>query len=347
VIKLIENKECCTGSEYKGSSIFRLIIPKEINKHNLKLAKPNLKMAACAICTKAFKANNLRIKCSDCKNDFHGACVKMSKNDIEYMTSEGNVWRCDPCAKSRRSSLRLESSLTEGNVTLQDIMEAINQLKLQQKESVRDFNASHEALHSQIEENTKALKEQNESFTRYISVIEELAKENKFLKERVQQLEERLEDAEQYSRRNCVEICGVPVTGSDVLNTVKSVGKALDMEIEDSMIDACHTLGTKLGSQGPPSIIVKFVRRLDAEKLLTKRRAKKDFSTRHLGLASDRPVYVNESLTPTKRRLLALVRDAKRRGCCKWVWVRGGKILYRKEDSGPVTIVKTQADIPK
>jgi hypothetical protein len=97
-------------------------------------------------------------------------------------------------------------------------------------------------------------------YNSFLGTIEDLTKE------RVEQLEQRLDDAEQYSRRNCVEIHGVPVSGGDVLTTVKNVGM--------SMIDACHTLGTKPSTSGPPGIIVKFVRRMDAEKLLSKRRDK-------------------------------------------------------------------------
>jgi hypothetical protein len=117
------------------------------------------------------------------------------------------------------------------------------------------------------------------------------------------------------------------------------------MEITDSMIDACHTLASKPDSKSPPGIIVKFVRRIDAENLLAKKRDKRDLSTRHLGRADDHPVYVNESLSPARRRLLALARDARRRHGYKWLWVRGGKIFIRKEDSSPVIVVKSQADL--
>ncbi|KAG8273356.1 hypothetical protein J6590_023868 [Homalodisca vitripennis] len=91
----------------------------------------------------------------------------------------------------------------------------------------------------------------------------------------------------------------------------------------EPMIDACHTLGKKVNTKDTPGIIVKFVRRVDAEALLKKRREKRDFSTRHLNLASDNPIYINESLSPTRRRLLGMARQVRRERGYKWLWVRG------------------------
>lgn len=74
------------------------------------------------------------------------------------------------------------------------------------------------------------------------------------------------------------------------------VGKALNIDIDEGMIDACHRIGRK-GSEKdrPRGIIVKFLRRTDRDTLMNKRREqKRDFSTRHLGMATDTPIYVND-----------------------------------------------------
>ncbi|KAG8300164.1 hypothetical protein J6590_082971 [Homalodisca vitripennis] len=85
---------------------------------------------------------------------------------------------------------------------------------------------------------------------------------------------------------------------------MNEVEKALDFNLTESMIDACHRLGKKTGpNNSPPGIIVKFVRRLDKDELLRKRRVRRDFSTRHMNLNVDKPVYINEALSPARRRL--------------------------------------------
>lgn len=302
-------------------------------------------MAACGTCSKSFTKNQLKINCVDCKTNFHGTCVKISKQDIETMSIDGTVWRCDPCSSERRRSLRLEVQATEGALTLEDIMKAINDLAGEQKRNSVEFNTSYELLNTKIDESTSAMKEQSEKIDQYLKQIESLTIENKSLKEKVKMLENKLDDAEQYSRTNCIEIQGVPTKPDSVMDSVKNVGQALGIEITETMIDACHLLAKQTNSDTPPGIIVKFVRRFDAENFLIKRRQKRDFSTRHLGLPTDKPVYINESLTAARRKLLSAARDLKRRQGCKWVWVRGGKILLRKEENGPVSVIRCQDDL--
>lgn len=307
--------------------------------------KPNLKMASCAVCNKVISSKQLKVACCDCSKEFHGTCVKMNRADLDYLTSEGSVWRCDPCSVTRRTSLRLESRASEGNLSLQDVITEINKLSSEHKQSAIDFNKSYEVLNDKLDENTKMLKEQTEQVKEYLEIIESLRKENKALKDKVEILESRMDEAEQYSRRNTVEIQGVPHDSNDVLSTVKNVGKALDMEITDSMVDICHSLRKRPDSDAPAGIIVKFVRRFDAEQLLAKKRQKKDLSTRHLNLPTDNPIYINESLSPTRRKLLAIARETRRRQNYKWLWVKGGRIFMRKEDHGPIKVIKCQADL--
>jgi len=154
---------------------------------------------------------------------------------------------------------------------------------------------------------------------------------------------------EQYSRSNCLEIHGIPEEKTeDVVSVVKEVGKALDMPITDTMIDACHRLGRRPGTNSqPPAIIVKFVRRLDKEEMLRKRRVKRNLSTRHMNLTMDTPVYINESLSPMRRRLFVMAKEVKKTKNFKYLWVRNGKIFLRRQDNNPVIHVTCQADLSK
>lgn len=304
-------------------------------------------MATCAVCSKSISAKQIKITCCDCEKGFHGSCVKVSKADIEFQNSAGIIWRCDPCNEERRRSLSFEREASDGKLTLNDILKAIQDLTNEHKASIKDFNKSYELLNDKLNENTGLLKEQTEKISEYIDKIDQLTSENKALKDRVQLLENKLDDSDQYSRRNCVEIQGVPVKDNDVMQTVRDVGKALGLDIDDTMVDSCHTLGKKPNSKDPPGIIVKFVRRMDADTLMAKRRAKRDFSTRHLSLPTDNPIYLNESLTPLRRKLLAMARDEKRKQGYKWLWVRRGNIYLRKVDNGPVVVIKCLADLGK
>ncbi|XP_046684669.1 uncharacterized protein LOC124370428 [Homalodisca vitripennis] len=277
----------------------------------------------------------------------------MSKVDIETLTNEDIAWRCNPCAAIRRRSMRLEVQAEQGKLSLEDVMQAINEIKSDQKVIIADFNKSHESLDTKLAETAAILRSQVDEMKKYREGMEKLEAENKALRNEIAALETRVEEQEMYSRRNCIEIQGIPEepteTVDDVVDIVVKVGKAVNMDINATMIDACHRLGKKndAARRGPRGIIVKFVRRLDKEELQKRKHQKRDLPTRHLGMAMDSTIYLNESLTPSRRRLYALARQAKKDKGYKYVWHRGGKVFLRKEDNAPVIQVCNQADLER
>lgn len=86
-------------------------------------------------------------------------------------------------------------------------------LSSENKQSATDFNKSYEVPNDKTDENTKMLREQSEQVMEYLKNIEALRNENKTLKEKVTILESRIDEAEQYSRRNTVEfrVCHMTV----------------------------------------------------------------------------------------------------------------------------------------
>lgn len=308
-----------------------------------------LKMASCKVCLKSIKNSQFKIQCeeSECSSEFHGKCVKVTQEDMNFLHEEGKVYRCDPCNKIRRNSMRLEYGSAEGGVSLESIMSMLKEMQEEQVKNVADFNKSNNSLHEKIEENTQTLKRGMDAIENYVKEIEELKRENSTLKCKVDDLEARVEDLESYSRRNCLEIQGIPEEDDEnVVEIIKNVGKALKMTIQDQMIDACHRIGRRNDKERPRGIIVKFVRRMDKEQLMNQRKEKKrDFTTRHLNLPMDLPIYLNDSLSPTKRKLLARTRQIRREKGYKYLWLRNGHILLRKEEGTSVVEVRTQADL--
>lgn len=245
--------------------------------------------------------------------------------------------------------MRFDSDVQEGKLSLEDIMAKMMEITEHQISQEKSFNKSYEHLSEKLDDNTKAMKDQTASMEHCLKIIDDLMEENKRLNKRVVELERKVDDMEQYSRLNAVEIHGVPMEpNEDAVEVVKEVGKALDMVINESMIDACHRLGRRPGpNNSPPAIIVKFVRRLDKEEFMKRRRVKRNLSTRHMNLKMDQPVYVNEALSQGRRRLLGAAREVKREKKWKYLWVRGGKIFLRKEEGSTVVQVTCQADLDR
>lgn len=79
-------------------------------------------------------------------------------------------------------------------------------------------------------------------------------------------------------------------------------------------------------------IIVKFTRRIVKEDIITKRKVKRNFNTYDIKMM-DSPaevVYINDSLSPAKRKILNAARALKRNGKFTFVWVKNGRIFLRK-----------------
>lgn len=302
-------------------------------------------MTSCNVCLVSIKKNQFKVQCGECGQDFHGKCVNTTQADMDYIRENDMVFRCEPCNKSRRKSMRLEYS--KGELTLETIFNTLKEIQETQKKNTADFNKSYDLLFNQLQENSNVLKSGMDKIEEYVKEIDRLKSENEVLKTKVTTLELRVDDMENYSRRNCVEIQGIPERqGENVSEVVKELGNALNVDIVDEMIDACHRVGRINSERNQPrGIIVKFVRRTDKETLMNKRRVKRDFSTRHMGMAMDTPIYLNDSLSPSRRRLLAQARQLRKEKAYKHLWLRNGNILLRKEDGSPIVEIRTQADL--
>jgi hypothetical protein len=301
---------------------------------------------SCNVCNATTRTRN-KITCDDCKLNFHLGCVKLTNDDLKYFEEENQIWRCVPCSKIRRKSMVLESA---SNITFEDVLKLVTEIKEEFKSVEKSLGASLELCHERLEEANTKLDSQRNDILNLTSKLDEVKMENISLRKKVTALETKIEDMEQYSRRNCLEIHGIPVQPNEnVMEVVKSVGQALDFPINDMMVDACHRLHFKEQGERPPGIIVKMVRRMDAEGLLAKRRVKRNLNTTDIGLSLPKAnvIYVNESLSPARRRLFNLARTARREKEYTFLWVRGGKIFMRKADKMPVKVISLSADLEK
>ena len=146
--------------------------------------------------------------------------------------------------------------------------------------------------------------------------------ENATLTNRLQSCETCLNNLEQYSRRECVEISGIPeVKDENTDDIVIKVGSLIGLHLAKNDISVSHRLPKRSYSaalrEGPhqasstsssraPNIIVKFVRRETRDHFYKGRNLLRDKSTRDLDLArySENKIYISENLTQTTGRPL-------------------------------------------
>ena len=185
-----------------------------------------------------------------------------------------------------------------------------------------------------------------------------ITKENQFLKSTVNALDSHVKklqilcnDMEQYSRRECVEIQGIPVSEHEDTNKiVVQVGELMGVEIKEDDISIPHRLPTSSkykGKKSVPPIIAKFVRRNVKERYFKGRKQLKDRTTCDLGISPERRIFINESLTERNKGLFNESVKTKKDLNISYIWTSNGKIYLRKSQDSSVIPINNKDDLKK
>lgn len=147
-----------------------------------------------------------------------------------------------------------------------------------------------------------------------------------------------LDDQDQYSRRNCLLLHGVPETPREYNTTpitVSSINNHMKgkVNINAAHIDRSHRLGRpKISEDGKPKprpIIIKFVSYTQREAIY---RAKKHLKGTKL--------LITESLTPTRMSIYREAQQMVKSGTISNVWSQDGRIVILDNKDKKVNITK-------
>jgi uncharacterized protein YoxC len=175
----------------------------------------------------------------------------------------------------------------------------------------------------------------------------------------VDQQSNELDEIEQYSRRDCVEISGLPQENDEDLNKlVVKIGSLMDVELDERDISISHRLPksrsenqqvNRSAANASAKIIVKFTRRDTKAKFYQGRLRLKDKTTRDLGFlrSPEHKLYISESLSPRKNQLFKKCLKFKRDKFFRYIWTYNGRIYLRKNSTSPTHAINVVADLEK
>uniref|UniRef100_A0A146MBL4 FP protein C-terminal domain-containing protein n=1 Tax=Lygus hesperus TaxID=30085 RepID=A0A146MBL4_LYGHE len=115
--------------------------------------------------------------------------------------------------------------------------------------------------------------------------------------------------------------------------------------MDESMIDNCFRRRPLPGFAQPGVLSLTFNRQSEKERFVSLARRKRDLSIRDIGImeGENNRIFVNESLTFAKRQILKQAKIFKRTHNYKFVWVRNGRVMMKKdENSNPLEIKKIE-----
>ena len=168
-----------------------------------------------------------------------------------------------------------------------------------------------------------------------VSTIKDVKEHNEGVKSQIKEIKEdinklgndgfnvevKLDELEQYARRDCLEITGIPVVPYDSpALLVKEMSEIMGVNLNENDISIAHRL--------PPTkkvkdrLIVKFTRREKRDEIYNKRKNLQSKGTKDLPSVVCEPesavvnhkaqIHVNESLTRYRKRLLCRILQFKR-----------------------------------
>lgn len=230
----------------------------------------------------------------------------------------------------------------------------INQRLNSIEDSMNFINEQFEAMRAKVaslEEENRGLKLENGALKSQLNVITDKLREH----------ESMLDDQEQYLRRECVEIKGIPVQDDEDTNDIViQVAQLAGVDVQDEDISISHRLPANNKAwkdndgvthpPSPPIIIAKFVRRDLKDAIYRARFKLKDKTTRDLEGstgADNNHIYLSESLTQTRKKLFKSCLKVKKEFKFAITSTSNGRIYFKKnKDSHPV-YVRSETDLAK
>ena len=178
--------------------------------------------------------------------------------------------------------------------------------------------------------------------------VDEIKSENMCLKQIVLELknllentEKNLNNLEQYSRRECIEINGIPCTHEESTDEiVVALAKQVGVHITTNDISVSHHLKNLTKSKQPSTIIAKFVSWKIRNQIFENR-----FKLKKANLG--KMIFINESLTRTNRKIFNMCRNFKKDNNWKYVWMKQGQTYLKKSDSDNTLKIESICDLSK
>lgn len=180
----------------------------------------------------------------------------------------------------------------------------------------------------------------------YESNINELSSDITLLNEKVvaqefeiAELKTKLDEGEQYSRRNCLRVHGVKLENGQSSDSkiIAIANNDLGVNLALTDIDRSHPIGAK-SQDGKIQLIVRFTSYRARDLVYRARTKLKNNSEK---------IFISEDLTKPRHRLVKLLLDKRKSGHIHNVWSYDGRIFFRKAPDSKPVLVKSIDDIAK
>lgn len=185
------------------------------------------------------------------------------------------------------------------------------------------------------------------------AVAEAMAAKDAEIQELRDELEEtkiKLNELEQYSRRPCLNVSGVPETANEDTNQlVTDLAKMAGVNVSPGDIDVSHRIGAP--RQGKVrAIIVRFAHYPIRQALYNARRElrkPRPFHGSTVSAETANGVFISDSLTRENQQTLYRARQLKKDNKIFAAWSDVGRLKIRISQGGPTHVIRSERDLTK
>ncbi|XP_044756896.1 uncharacterized protein LOC123315311 [Coccinella septempunctata] len=325
-------------------------------------------------CNEVGSRRSPSIICSFCRNHYHanGTCSDVTKNQLSAIKNmPGTDWKCDTCrqvnAHVSSGGDRKRQSTSAGRPSLDGQSQRVEKPIVSDDES--DTEGRNGDVSQPIQSLTLEIRNLRESvnfcsgkisdfeiklgrFNELVTKLGKLERENELLKKQVTDLNSEVNNLEQFSRSNNIEIQNIPEKPNEnIMEIISSIGRAIDQPVDSSCIDFCSRVPTNIQGR-PKNIVLRFISKirrddfLDAYKVKRVSNSGSDGSGIRVENVSER-LYINEHLSIHNKKLFKEARDIAKNKEYKYVWTQSGNILLRKNDASKILHIRSSEDLRK
>ena len=241
-----------------------------------------------------------------------------------------------------------EISLKEIMTLLQNVEQTLQEMRVESRsmaDEIRELKASFHKQTTEINTLKESLKGAEILTDQLNKSVECLKKKVENQRNEINELYEQQDNLEQYTRKNSLEIHGIPEDlYASTEQAVIKLGEHLQVDILPEDIDISHKLFT--GKSNPKGIIVKFISHKKKTQLYKKRTALKKIKLADMfpgppsaAIANSKGIFINENLTPFRKKVTKKANQLKKDNLLLNAWTLDGKIFVKTSPEGkPIRI---------
>ena len=170
------------------------------------------------------------------------------------------------------------------------------------------------------------------------------------LREELADTKAQLNSLEQYSRRLCLDVSGVPETANeDTDRLVMDTARLAGIEITKNDIDRSHRVGAVKPGK-PRTLIVRFASYAKREALYDARkrlRQPRPFEGSTVSADVAGHVFITDNLTRENQYILYKARQYRKEGKVYAAWSDVGKLKVRLREGSSTTVIRSLGDLTK